>query len=173
MRYIVDTSVFETSSNIKFGVLIGKDIKNSETTVDDEARLRNAENRMRENFCFDQVRDLKNVSFYREVMTKAGMNPNKFSPSVEAMFRRTLKGGELPIINALVDLCNAVSIEQVISLGAHDLKDIHEDLVVRFSKDGDIFLPFEATEYENVDKGELVFTSGNIVLLCYNQIKSN
>jgi len=163
MRYIVDTSVFETSSNIKFGVLIGKDIKNSERMVDDEARLRNAENKMRENFQFDQVRDLKNISFYREVMTKAGINPSKFPPSVEAMFRRILKGGELPIINALVDLCNAVSIEQVISLGAHDLKDIHEDLAVRFSKDGDIFLPFGATEYENVDKGELVFTSGNIV----------
>ncbi|SET82787.1 B3/4 domain-containing protein, partial [Natronincola peptidivorans] len=42
----------------------------------------------------------------------------------------------MPLINALVDLCNAVSIEQCISLGAHDLKDIHEDLEVRFSREG-------------------------------------
>ncbi|SET79242.1 B3/4 domain-containing protein [Natronincola peptidivorans] len=69
----------------------------------------------------------------------------------------------MPLINALVDLCNAVSIEQCISLGAHDLKDIHEDLEVRFSREGDIFLPFGAMDYEKVDAGELTFTSGNVV----------
>lgn len=163
MRYTVDTSVFAINPNIKFGILIGKNIKNSETMADDENRLRDAEKRMREIFQADQVRELPNVSFYREIMTQAGINPNKFPPSVEAMFKRILKGGSLPVINGLVDLCNAVSIEQIISLGAHDLNDIHEDLEVRFSKDGDLFLPFGATEYENVDKDELVFTSGNIV----------
>ncbi|SMC33073.1 B3/B4 domain-containing protein [Sporomusa malonica] len=163
MRYSVDTSVFELNSNIKFGILIGKNIKNSETMLDDEGRLRKAEKRMGENYRVDQVRELPNVYLYREVMTNAGINPNKFPPSVEAMYKRILKGGALPVINALVDLCNAVSIEQIISLGAHDLNDIHEDLEIRFSKEGDIFLPFGATEYENVDKGELVFTSGNIV----------
>jgi DNA/RNA-binding domain of Phe-tRNA-synthetase-like protein len=163
MRYTVDTSVFSINPNIKFGILIGKDIRNSATMTDDEDRLRAAEKRMREIFPADQVRELPNVSFYREIMTKVGINPNKFPPSVEAMFKRILKGGQLPVINALVDLCNAVSIEQIISLGAHDLKDIHEDLEVRFSRNGDIFLPFGATEYENVDEGELVFTSGNTV----------
>ena len=163
MRYTVDTAVLAINPNIKFGILIGKNINNSETMKADEERLRAAENKMRESFQADQVRELQNVSFYREFMTKAGINPNKFPPSVEAMFKRILKGGQLPVINALVDLCNAVSIEQVISLGAHDLSDIHKNLEVRFSKSDDIFLPFGATEYENVDEGELIFTSGNIV----------
>lgn len=163
MRYSVDAAVFNIDPNLKFGILIGKNIKNSETRTEDEARLRAAENKMRETFQVDQVREIPNVLFYRDIMTRAGVNPNKFPPSVEAMFKRILKGGQLPVINALVDLCNAVSIEQVISLGAHDLNDIREDLEVRFSKNGDVFLPFGSTEYENVDDGELVFTSGNIV----------
>jgi DNA/RNA-binding domain of Phe-tRNA-synthetase-like protein len=163
MRYSVDTSVLSIDANVKFGILIGKNIKNSETMQADEERLRAAEGKMRECYQADMVRELQNVCNYREFMTKAGINPNKFPPSVEAMFKRILKGGQLPVINALVDVCNAVSIEQVISLGAHDLSDIHEDLEVRFSKSGDIFLPFGATEYENVDEGELVFTSGNTV----------
>jgi len=163
MRYNVDASVFAINPNIKFGILIAKNIKNSATMTGDEGRLRDAEKRMRETFQVDQVRELANVSFYRTIMTQAGINPNKFPPSVEAMFKRILKGGCLPVINALVDLCNAVSIEQIISLGAHDLNDMDKDLEVRFSKGGDLFLPFGATEYEAVDKGELVFTSGNIV----------
>ena len=163
MRYTVDKSVFGLNQDIKFGILIGKNIKNSETLADDEKRLRNAEHKMRETVQIDQVRELPNVSFYREIMTQAGINPNKFPPSVEAMYKRILKGGQLPVINALVDLCNALSIEQIISLGAHDLNDIHEDLEVRLSRKGDVFLPFGAAEYENVDDGELVFTCGNIV----------
>lgn len=163
MRYTVDESVFGLNQDIKFGILIGKNIKNSETLAEDEKRLRNAEHKMRETVQIDQVRELPNVSFYREIMTQAGINPNKFPPSVEAMYKRILKGGQLPVINALVDLCNAVSIEQIISLGAHDLNDIHEDLEVRLSRKGDVFLPFGAAEYENVDDGELVFTCRNIV----------
>jgi len=118
---------------------------------------------MRDEIKPDNLRELNNVAFYRDVMIKSGINPNKYPPSVEAMFKRIIKGGQLPVINALVDLCNAVSIEQGISLGGHDLKDIHEDLEVRYSRKGDIFLPFGSEEYEDVQEGELVFTSGNIV----------
>lgn len=163
MRYSVDPSVFEINPRIKFGILVGRTLKNSETLPNDQARLRNAEQKMRESYQDTQVRELLNISLYRSIMTKAGINPNKYPPSVEAMFKRIIKGTSLPAINALVDLCNAISIEQVISLGAHDLADIHADLEVRFAKEGDLFLPFGATDYESVDVGELVFVSGNKV----------
>lgn len=163
MKYTIDKTIFELNPNIKFGILIGHNIQNSETTQGDEERLRKAEVKMREEIKSEQLRELHNVALYRDVMAKSGINPNKYPPSVEAMFKRIIKGGQLPEINSLVDLCNAVSIENGISLGGHDLIDIHEDLEVRYSKDGDIFLPFGAVEYEEVPVGELVFTSGNVV----------
>ena len=163
MKYTVDKSVFELNPDIKFGILVGNDIKNSDTRPEDEERLRKAEAKMREKTKPDEIRELKNVKLYREVVKKSGINPNKYPPSVEAMFKRIVKGGQLPVINALVDLCNAVSIEKGISLGGHDLKDIHEDLEVRYSRKGDVFLPFGSEEYEDVEENELIFTSGNIV----------
>jgi len=163
MRYTIDKSIFQLNPNIKFGILVGRNIVNSETTTLDQERLRKAENKMRDEIKPDNLRELHNVALYRDVMIKSGINPNKYPPSVEAMFKRIIKGGHLPVINALVDLCNAVSIEQGISLGGHDLKDIHEDLEVRYSRKGDIFLPFGSEDYEDVQEGELVFASGNIV----------
>jgi DNA/RNA-binding domain of Phe-tRNA-synthetase-like protein len=163
MKYTIDKSVFELNKQIKFGILIGENIENSKTTVSDEERLRQAENKMRVEIKPENLRSLHNVELYRDVMLKSGINPNKYPPSVEAMFKRIIKGGQLPVINALVDLCNAVSIENGISLGGHDLRDIHQDLEVRYSRKGDIFLPFGAVEYEEVPEGELVFTSGNVV----------
>lgn len=163
MRYTVDKAVFEINPEVKFGILIGSNIKNSETSAEDEKRLREAEENMRKTLKAEELRALPNVALYREVMAKSGINPNKYLPSVEAMFKRILKGGSLPKINALVDLCNAVSIEKIISLGGHDLADIHEDLEVRFSREGDKFIPFGSDEPEMVEEGELVFTSGNYV----------
>lgn len=163
MKYTIDKSVFELNPNIKFGIIVAHNIQNSESTGDDEKRLREAEIKMRENIKPEQLREMENILLYRDVMLKSGINPNKYPPSVEAMFKRILKGGQLPVINALVDLCNAISIENCISLGGHDLKDIHHDLEVRYSETGDVFLPFGEYEYENVPEGELVFTSGNIV----------
>jgi DNA/RNA-binding domain of Phe-tRNA-synthetase-like protein len=163
MKYTIEKSVFELNPDIKFGILIGNNIKNSETRPEDEERLRRAEGKFRNKVKPDEIRDLTNVKLYREVMKNSGINPNKYLPSVEAMFKRIVKGGQLPVINALVDLCNAVSIERGISLGGHDLIDIHDDLEVRYSRKGDIFLPFGSENYEDVEEKELIFTSGNIV----------
>ena len=163
MKYSVDKLVFDINPDLKFGIIIGKGLNNSETTAQDEARLRAAEDNMRIKIKPEEIRELRNVSLYRDIMTKAGINPNKYMASVEAMYKRIIKGGQLPIINALVDLCNAVAVEEIISLGAHNLDDIKEDLEVRFSREGDVFLPFGETEYEDVEPGEIVFTSGNVV----------
>lgn len=163
MKYTVDEAIFKLDPTIKFGILIGSNIQNSATAKEDEKRLRDAEKKMQDTIQPDQLRELPTISRYREVLSKAQINPNKFPASVEAMFKRVIKGGHLPLINTLVDQCNAISIEQGISLGGHDLSDIHDDLAVRFSKKTDQFLPFGAKEYEHLDDGELIFTSGNIV----------
>jgi DNA/RNA-binding domain of Phe-tRNA-synthetase-like protein len=163
MRYTVSPEVFELSPELKFGILIGKGLQNTPSSLEDTARLRASENLIRQIIPVEELRNHPIVQSYRNTMEKAGINPNKYPVSVEAMFKRVLKGASLPDINALVDLCNAVSLENQISLGGHDLRDIPEDLAVRYTQGTEKFLPFGAAEYESVDAGELVFTSGDIV----------
>jgi len=163
MRYTVEAEVFALNPQLHFGILVGKGLKNSESETEDIKRLRDAEGHVREIIKPEELRSQLTVQGYRNTMEKAGINPNRFPPSTEAMLKRVLKGSSLPEINALVDLCNAVSIENMISLGGHDLRDIHEDLAVRFTQGTERFLPFGASEYEPVEAGELVFISGDIV----------
>jgi len=163
MHYSVKPEVFAVNPQLCFGILIGKELKNSESTPEDTSRLRAAEDKARQRLKPEDLRKHPLVQGYRNTMEKAGINPNKYPPSTEAMLKRVLKGGALPEINALVDLCNAVSLENQISLGGHDLRDIHEDLSVRFTDGSESFLPFGASEYEQVEAGELVFTSGGVV----------
>lgn len=163
MKYTIHPEVFELNPSLQFGILIGKGLNNSESTESDVALLRDAEAQVRQIIQEDALRSVPNIKAYRETMEKAGINPNKYAVSTEAMIKRVLKGNALPTINALVDLCNVVSLQNQISLGGHDLRDIHADLSVCFSKGTEQFLPFGAEAYESVEAGELVFTSGEMV----------
>lgn len=163
MKYTVYPEVFELNPNIEFGIIIGKDLTISESTPADQDILLAAQTAMREKLDPALIRELPNIAAAREVLQNAGINPNKYTASVEAMLKRVAKGSNLSVINSLVDLCNVVSIENEISLGGHDLKDIDDDLEVRFSRSGDRFLPFGETVWEELEAGELVLTAGSTV----------
>lgn len=161
MKYSVDPWVFDKNPDVCFGIIIGKGIKNSLTTEADANCLMQSEEHLKNILTVENLKKHPDIAVYRDALRNVNINPNKFMNSVEAMCKRVIKGGSLPRINAMVDLCNAISLKEVISLGAHDLADIKYDLEVRLSKEGDKFLPFGANEFEDVPLGELVFTSGN------------
>lgn len=161
MKYTVDNYVFEKNPDVCFGIIIGKNLKNSTTTDEDSKRLKDSEEGLKEIISTENLKTHPSMAVYRDALKKVSINPNKFMNSVEAMCKRVVKGGSLPRINAIVDLCNAVALENIISLGGHDLRDIKYDMEVRLTVEGDKFIPFGAEEFEEVKPGELVFTSGN------------
>ena len=91
------------------------------------------------------------------------MNPNKFMPSIEALGKRVQKNAELPSINSVVDLGNAISLKYIVPIGAHDVTSVEDTINIRFSIEGDTFLPLGSVEVEEVPEGELVYASGNKV----------
>ena len=96
------------------------------------------------------LRETKNISAYRSALQKAGINPNKFMCSIEALSRRVQKSGVLPEIDPIVDLGNAISLKYLLAVGAHDLANAQENsIAVRFSEAG--------------PEGELVYVSGHQV----------
>lgn len=163
MKYSVDPSLFTKIPNLQFGILVAKGMKNGPTLPIDDLYLERAEHSIRSEIPIDQIKSHPHLAIYREALQAVGINPNKYTNSVEAMSKRVLKGSNLPRINALVDICNALALKHRVSMGGHDLKDISSDLEVRYSQDGDVFLPFGETSYEQVLPGEVVFTSGHVI----------
>lgn len=163
MKYRIAESVLEKEPNIVVYLLDATGLTNQLSDAHDEHLLRDAEQALRLQYGESDVRQLPEVVLYRQLLERTGTNPNRFPASIEAMVKRILKGASLPLINRIVDRGNAVSLTHLISLGAHDKRDIHEDLELRFSKEGDCFLPLGEQEEELVPAGELVFASGPVV----------
>jgi len=166
MNYTVFPWIFEVNPEVRFGIVVGRGLKNGPTSAEDEKMLAVAEAGLRDHLDHPDGAGLKehpDIAVYRDALRRAGINPNKFTNSVEGMGKRVTKGQSLPRINALVDLCNVIALRHVVSLGGHDLADIDADLEVRRTVEGDRFLPFGAEEFENVPAGELVFTAGKTI----------
>lgn len=163
MNYSVEPWMFEKNPDVRFGVVVGRGLKNEESSPEDAAALAAAQDLLVSKYTVEDLKSHADFTVYRDALQSVGINPNKFTHSVEAMTKRVVKGGRLPAINALVDLCNAVSLRETVSLGGHDLRDLHEDLWVRRSVAGDRFLPFGEAAFEEVPPGEAVFTSGSVV----------
>ncbi len=103
------------------------------------------------------IREHKNIRVWRDAFEKLEMNPNRFPSSIEALIKRVVKKPQLPVINNVVNITNAMAVRYLVPMGAHDMDGIDGDIEIRFTKEGEVFTPFGSTETEIVDENELVY----------------
>lgn len=162
MRFEVHEDVLEKNSSIALAVVVGRHIDN---TKQNEFIRRYLE----ENIAgvlpklTGKIKEHEKVIPYREAFNAFGINPNRFMCSIEALMTRIQKTSQIPSINNVVDMGNAVSLKYMLPIGAHDLGQISDEMEIRFSREGDIFVPFGSTQSEPVDKNEVVYASKNYV----------
>lgn len=161
MRFMVEEKVFELLPTVCFGVVVGRNLDNSGINGKITALLDEAMRKTGEKFSSIKPKEHPDLQPYRQAFEKLGINPNKFPCSVEALSARIAKGGKLPEINPAVNLVNVYSLNYTLPMGAHDLDAADEDLMVRFSRAGDTFIPFGGGEPEIPDQKELIYAAGN------------
>ena len=162
-KFIVEDKVFEKIPTYCLGIVIAEGIDNSLPDPGIENFLDEQIAAFAEKYKDMNVRDIPNINAYREAFRSLSMNPNKFMCSIESLTKRVQKNAALPHINPVVDLGNALSVKYCLSMGAHDIDKLKEDLEVRFSRTGDMFLPMEESVPEEMPENELVYVSGNTV----------
>lgn len=163
MQFMVHPQVFEKLPGVCFGMVVAKGVNNQDSLKEIEDLLDQEIEKVRERFKETKVKEHPLILPYREAFSRLGFNPNKFLSSIEALATRIAKGGDFPKINNIVNLVNAVSLKYLLPMGAHDIDQYREDVEVRFSREGDTFIPFGQREAENVEPGELVYADGSLV----------
>ncbi|HCA88067.1 MAG TPA: hypothetical protein DEQ61_22945 [Streptomyces sp.] len=103
------------------------------------------------------VSALPTIAAWRNAYRAVDVNPNRFPCAAESVLRRVAKGGRLPRINALVDLCNAVSLVTRLPVASCDVGGI-DALSVRLAHGGETYLPLGAPDApEHPEPGEVVY----------------
>ncbi len=160
MKFAIESKFFEVLPGACFGVVIAKGVDNTKEYPYIAELLAQSIAAAEARFQEHSVKEDRAILPYRDAFTTLGINPNKFMSSIEAMFTRVSKGKGLPSINPIVDLGNALSLKYTLPMGAHDIDQMDADMEVRFSREGDTFLPFGETETEELPAGEPVYAVG-------------
>ncbi|MGB9921050.1 MAG: B3/4 domain-containing protein [Moorellales bacterium] len=163
MHFRIAGEVFSVLPTVCFGVVVGEGIVQDGRGEQPLTLLRQATGWVRERLAVVKPKEYPALVPYREAFRQLGFNPNKFLNSIEALVTRVVKGNELPDINPVVNLANAVSLRYLVPMGAHDLDRLVGDIEVRFSRPGERFTPFGEIEAEEVEPGELVYADAEEV----------
>lgn len=160
-RFTVAPELFELFPDLCFGVVVAENVDNRGEDGEITQLVRARALELVERLGGMDAREHPHVAVWRDAFSRLGLSPSKFPSSIEALSRRIAKKPELPVINKVVDLVNAVSIRHILPMGAHDMAILPGDIAVRYARPDDIFIPFGATEPEAVDVGEVVYATGN------------
>ena len=133
-------------------VLVAHGIANGPGDASSERWLAGAEAPLRARG-LGAAKEHPHIAAWRDAFSAFGAKPSKYPSSAEALAARVLKGGELPRVNLLVDLYNAVSVRHLIPLGGEDADHLQGPLRLAVATGDESF----DGDDERVAPGEIVW----------------
>ena len=130
MRLVVSDEVRERFPTYRAIVVEASGVRSGPSDGDSIRLLREAEARARGRLGDGPASALPEISAWRAAMAAFGCKPSRYLCSAEALLKRVARGDELPAINRLVDLYNAVSLTYALPLGGEDADQVRGDVVL-------------------------------------------
>jgi len=164
LTYMIAGEIFDRFPEYRRGVVLVHDVRNGASPVELVRMLRDEEAAARERLSVDTLTAEPRLASWREAFRQLGYKPGDYRPSIEALLRRVLRGQELPVINALVDIGTIVSLRHLLPVGGHAVDLLERDIALRPASGGEDFIAFGSQEVEHPVPGEFIFVEGNQVL---------
>ncbi|MDD5467015.1 MAG: phenylalanine--tRNA ligase beta subunit-related protein [Anaerolineales bacterium] len=102
--------------------------------------------------------EIPSLAAWRAAFRQFGVDPTKHRSAAEALLRRLVKKGDVPSINALVDICNLVSIRYALPVAAFDARGVHGAITVHLARGDERYVELGQQEPEYPEPGEVVFS---------------
>lgn len=155
----VDGRLLDRAPGYVLGLIAIPDIEVTAGTPAVAALLSAAEDTVhQESLSKADVSALPTIAAWRDAYRGFGANPSRFPCAAESLLRRVAKGERLPRINALVDLCNGVSLAERLPVASCDAGGLGSALTVGPAEGSEVYLPLGAPDAaEHPDPGEIVY----------------
>lgn len=162
-RIRVDPRVLEAFPGYAVLVIYARDLRNGPSDDASAAALHESESAAQAAFGDAKPQTHPHIAAWREAFGQFGAKPSRYPCSVEALLTRTLKGHDLPAINAIVDRYNAVSVRHVLPVGGENLDALSSDLTLMFATGDEPFdtLTGGEPQIEYPEPGEVIWADSS------------
>lgn len=124
MKFIIEDAIFRKFPGLCISVVLAKNVNNSCKSAEISGMLRSEENKVRARLEGRVLSQEPMIRCWRDAYASFGAKPSENLSSVENLYKRTLKGGEVRSINALVDIYNIISLRHMLPLGGEDVDKV-------------------------------------------------
>jgi DNA/RNA-binding domain of Phe-tRNA-synthetase-like protein len=143
----------------KIGVIHYKNITVSDSPQMLKGRLR----LFQESLFFElenkNVNELDGINEWRQVFKATGKDPNRYRPSVEALYRRIQKQNYLDSVQSAIDVNNFFSLQYQVPIGIYDSNKISSDITLRIGRPEEEYIGLNGRS-NSVDK--LIISSDDL-----------
>jgi len=119
---------------IQAGVIFGMNIVNRKSTQDLLVRYSVEQEAVLARIGETPLSELDSLAAWRSAFRQFEVNPTRYRSAVEALLRRLTKKGDIPSINALVDIGNLVSIRYQVPVAVFDSVRTKGAIMVKFAE---------------------------------------
>ena len=153
------------------GLVAGAVVLRGLTVGDSTDALRGAigaaASRVRQRFeSLAALRETPEIQAFRAVYRAVGANPNRHVPACQRLLELAWTRRDLPRVNSLVDLYNLVSVDNLLSVGAHDLGRVRLPIRLAITPQDETFTPLGSTAVSRAKQGEFVYLDATGRVIC-------
>jgi DNA/RNA-binding domain of Phe-tRNA-synthetase-like protein len=149
--------IIQRYPNITGGVILAQALKNSPTSAALKEIYYAEQQAVIARIGSQPLSELESLAAWRAAFRDFGVNPTKYRSAVEALLRRLTKKGDIPSINAIVDICNLISIRYQVPVAAFDARYLNGPITVQFACGDENFTPLFEKVPEHPEAGEVIF----------------
>ena len=157
MKFIIDQSVFDLLPNLVIAVPIIRGFDNTKGRPEALTLLRQTEANIKASMTLENFWQDKRVTIYLDAFKKFGTDPEIRRPAHIALIKRVLEGGQLPDINPIVNIYNAMSVKYLTPFGGENLDVLKGNFRLYIAKGGEQWFPIGAEKAKPALAGEVVW----------------
>ncbi|MBI4101198.1 hypothetical protein HY441_01840 [Candidatus Microgenomates bacterium] len=133
MRFVVDSKIFKRFDNPRIAVTVAKGADNTVEVSEIHSMTKDVIDQIRQNYKSETLSQQPKIAAWREAHRQFGSKAKDYPSSVEALYKRVLRGDDIKPINPLVDIYNYISLKYMLTAGGEDLDKMEGDLKLAFA----------------------------------------
>jgi DNA/RNA-binding domain of Phe-tRNA-synthetase-like protein len=158
IRFQYDPEILKHFPNLAGGSMLGVAITNQPSPERLQQAYLAEQQSVLEKIGSTPLSEIETLAGWRAAFRQFGVDPTQYRSAAEALLRRLTKKGDIPSINAVVDICNLVSIRYALPAAAFDLRLVRGTITVHFATGEEDFIPLRESSPEHPEPGEVVFS---------------
>jgi DNA/RNA-binding domain of Phe-tRNA-synthetase-like protein len=160
----IEESVKSLGIFLRWASLEGVEVYDSRLSEYVVNAVKRAVEEVRSSLTLEGLKDHPVIRAYRDFYWRLGIDPTKTRPSSEALIRRALRSGSIPLINNVVDLGNVASMKTMVPIGIYDLDKAAPPLTLRRAHAGETFYPIGGAPETLSDRDVVLVDSRGVVM---------